>query len=248
MSARTVVLLSTVLFLVPPAFSAPASPGVANPEIAGLSWLTGCWASSEGGRLIEECWLNPAGGMMLGFNRTVSENGSAFEFLRLGPHLDGIAYYASPSGREAVPFVLIESSDGLAVFANPGHDFPQRLTYRLEGDRLSARVEALDGEEWKGFELVLQRSTIAGPGDRAVTGGLEHRHASTPIAGPRPSRHESVAVDGPTDHLAVAWFTAHGITIGKISTDITWHATASSSRRCTARLASLSARRALSLD
>ncbi len=141
MFARSTVLLSTALLVLTQALTAAPAP-----DIASLDWLTGCWAGDDGGELSEECWLHPAGGMMLGFNRTVSESGSAFEFLRLGPHPDGIAYYASPSGGSAVPFVLVENGDGLAVFANPEHDFPQRLTYRREGDRLSARVEALDGK------------------------------------------------------------------------------------------------------
>ncbi len=155
MSPRSFVVLSAALFLLPRVLTA-APVG----DIASLDWLTGCWASDDGGELSEECWLHPAGGMMLGFNRTVSENGSAFEFLRIGSHPEGIAFYASPSGRTAVPFLLVDSGDDLAVFANPEHDFPQRITYRREGDRLSARVEALDGQEWNGFELVWRRSTL----------------------------------------------------------------------------------------
>jgi hypothetical protein len=43
-----------------------------------------------------------------------------------------------------------------AVFENPGHDFPQRIIYRREGDSLIARIEGeVDGRrrsaqwEWR---------------------------------------------------------------------------------------------------
>ncbi len=40
------------------------------------------------------------------------------------------------------------------VFANPEHDFPQRITYWLEGETgLRARVEAQRDGKWVGFDL-----------------------------------------------------------------------------------------------
>ena len=38
------------------------------------------------------------------------------------------------------------------VFANPEHDFPQRITYWRKGDTLRVRVEAQKDGEWDGFE------------------------------------------------------------------------------------------------
>lgn len=133
---------------------APAS------DIDALDWLAGCWAGDGVASHYEECWLHPAGGSMLGVNRTVSESPTAFEFLRIAPDGDGLAYFASPGGRPPVAFHLVESGDGLAVFSNPGHDFPQRIGYRLVGDTLRAKVEALEEGEWKGFEIVWQRSSL----------------------------------------------------------------------------------------
>lgn len=151
---------SVVLVVLAAVLAATGSASASDGEA--LGWLTGCWSGDEDGAHFEECWLHPAGGNMLGVNRTHTPDGEvAFEFLRIGRHGDGVAYFASPGGRPAVAFSLVESADGLAVFYNPGHDFPQRITYRLEGDTLRAEVEALQEGEWVGFEIVWQRSSLA---------------------------------------------------------------------------------------
>src|SRR5688572_17424138 len=49
-----------------------------------LDWLSGHWIqrSDDGSAVNEEFWLAPAGGMMLGVNRTLEENRAvSFEFL-----------------------------------------------------------------------------------------------------------------------------------------------------------------------
>ena len=129
------------------------APAADLDDVDALAWLAGCWVGKGGGGKNQECWTAPEGGIMLGVNRVISERGTRFEFLRIAPHGDGLAYFASPGGKEAVAFTLIESAPGLAVFANPWHDFPQRLTYRREGDALTARVEAKDESDWGGFDV-----------------------------------------------------------------------------------------------
>ena len=67
----------------------------------------------------------------------------------------GISYFASPSGRPATEFPLIETGDKKAVFENPEHDYPRRIIYWLDGEGfLRARIEGtLRGqersEEWR---------------------------------------------------------------------------------------------------
>ncbi|HYE87055.1 MAG TPA: DUF6265 family protein [Vicinamibacterales bacterium] len=45
------------------------------------------------------------------------------------------------TGQPAAAFPLVRSGPGEAVFENPSHDFPQRVIYRREGDRLTGRIE-----------------------------------------------------------------------------------------------------------
>lgn len=131
-----------------------------EPSLEALSWLAGCWENLPGERVSEECWMAPRGGVILGLNRSLGRGGKAsFEFLRIALEESGaIVYHASPGGRPSTPFRLVESTADTAVFENPEHDFPQRITYRLAEDGLlRVRVEAEKEGKMQGFELVWQR-------------------------------------------------------------------------------------------
>ena len=67
----------------------------------------------------------------------------SFEFVRIGPGDDGVVtYFASPRGAAPTLFRLVEITENKAVFADPTHDFPQRVLYWLTPDgALHARVE-----------------------------------------------------------------------------------------------------------
>jgi len=122
-----------------------------EPSIDDLAWMAGAWRSDAGGMTSEEVWTTPAGGMLLGLHRDVTKKRAAFEFLRIAETDDGIVYYGSPGGRPPTPFRLTESKPMHAIFENPEHDFPKRILYWRDADRLCARVDAgaeTEGEEW----------------------------------------------------------------------------------------------------
>jgi uncharacterized protein DUF6265 len=126
---------------------AAAEGGAGRAKLDDLAWMAGSWASDEGGKRSEEHWTSPAGRMMLGVHRDVEGGKAAFEFLRIEESSGQVTYLASPQGREATPFKLVESSARRAVFANPEHDFPQRILYWREGESLCAAVEGpIDGK------------------------------------------------------------------------------------------------------
>ena len=112
-------------------------PEPANATIADMAWLAGVWAGTMGKSAIEERWSPTKGGAMLGVARTVREDKMvAFEFLRIVERDGGLVYVAQPGGRPPTEFVLTELDNKRAVFANPRHDFPQRIIYEVsqEGD------------------------------------------------------------------------------------------------------------------
>jgi len=117
----------------------------AKRSIDDLAWLGGCWQSNvaEKGLLISEQWMKPAGGMMIGAGRTVKSGKTIeYEFIRIVEDAGGIFYVAKPTGsKEETRFKLIKSTTGEIVFENPAHDFPQRILYKREGDKLTARIE-----------------------------------------------------------------------------------------------------------
>ena len=129
---------------------APAAPA----DVSALAWMAGSWAGKDGPMDMEEHWLPPKGGAMLALHRDVVDGRMvSFEFLRIEKDAEGLVYLASPKGRPATPFRLVESGDKRVVFENPQHDFPRRILYWLADGRLHARIEGTQGgkaasEEW----------------------------------------------------------------------------------------------------
>jgi hypothetical protein len=142
---------------------APAGPVAAGPAaadtVAGLDWLAGCWSFTQGDRLVEEQWMRPAGGLMLGMSRTVrAGRPRAVEFVVLRAQGDRVVYEARPEGQAPATFPLASSGAQTVTFANPAHDFPQRIIYRREGDRLSARIEGDTPQGPRGIDYPFVRT------------------------------------------------------------------------------------------
>jgi hypothetical protein len=107
-----------------------------------LSWITGTWRGTLGSAVIEEHWRAPQGGRMLGLSSTVSgDRMVAFEFLRIEQRPEGLFYVAQPNGWPPTDFKLTRLAGQEAVFENPQHDHPKVITYRRDGDSLTARIE-----------------------------------------------------------------------------------------------------------
>lgn len=130
-------------------------PAGAATELSELRWIAGHWTGVQDGIEMEESWLAPKGKTMLGLHRDVKNDRTvSFEFLRIEATAEGITYWASPRGKPATPFRLIESSGKRVVFENAQHDFPQRIIYWLSSDdSLHAKIEGTLGgkpasEEW----------------------------------------------------------------------------------------------------
>jgi len=90
----------------------------------------------KSGRVIDEQWMAPAAGVMLGMGRTIAKDRvieHEFMQIRVGPGGD-LFYVAAPSGQETTTFQLKSLSDKEVVFENPNHDFPQRVMYTLRAD------------------------------------------------------------------------------------------------------------------
>jgi hypothetical protein len=151
-TARGIQGISLALFLAllagPGGEAADASASSKAGSIEQLAWLAGCWVFEGKDRVVEERWMEPAGGTMLGVSRTVAGGKTvAFEFLRIEERQAGLTYVALPSGQRQAEFTQVELAAGMILFANPAHDFPQRIRYRLdEGGALRAQVEGeIDG-------------------------------------------------------------------------------------------------------
>lgn len=132
------------------AFALPSSAQT----LAQLDWLRGTWTQEKAGEIVQESWLGPRGGMLVGVNLSSSPKGSSFEFLRVVEKDGVISYLASPGGQTPTEFKLKELVSQRVVFENLANDFPQRIIYWKHTDgSLKARIEgSIDGKvramEW----------------------------------------------------------------------------------------------------
>lgn len=141
-------------------------PGVVSSQtkasLADIGWISGCWemTAAERNLYITEQWMKPAGGMMIGSGRTVKSGKTIdFEFVRIVEEADGIFYIAKPTAnKEETKFKLIKSSASEVVFENPTHDFPQRVIYRRDGDKLNARIEGTQDGKTRGVDFPYRRA------------------------------------------------------------------------------------------
>jgi len=125
-----------------------------------FAWLAGCWTSNRAGRVGEERWTTPKGGMMLGTGQTMKDGKTVeFEFMRIHEEKDGIFFTAKPSGQPEDSFKLVSFKDGEAVFENPQHNFPQRVIYGrgLDGS-LQARIEGEMNGQKRGIDFPFTRA------------------------------------------------------------------------------------------
>ena len=139
-----------------------ASVGHAAPAANDLAWLSGDWRRCKDGEIVEERWLGPRGDVLLGANLTTSPAGKAsWESLRIARDGDAWVYWASPMGRAAVPFRMVESGAQRAVFVNPEHVFPARIVYWREGEELLARIEGTLRDQPAAVEWRFAKGTAA---------------------------------------------------------------------------------------
>ena len=141
-------------------FAAFAIPATCQPTTTtDLKFMTGCWVFEADGRRVEEHWLAPAGGSLLGVSRTVKGGKTVeYEFLQIRDLPEGLTYIAKPSSQPEAKFVVSSKTADEVVFENPTHDFPQRIRYRLQGDTLRARIEGNLNGKPRGIDFPYSRT------------------------------------------------------------------------------------------
>jgi hypothetical protein len=136
--------LSLLLGVVLLSASAHAQAPAAKPTLQDFAWLAGHWRIEQADRLIDEHWMAPAGGLMMGMARNVHGGKlREYEFTLLRQEANGdILYVASPSRQTETSFKLTSLRNGEAVFENPQHDFPKKIMYTRQADgSLLAAIE-----------------------------------------------------------------------------------------------------------
>ena len=121
-------------------------------RVSQLSWMSGCWVRATQRATVEEQWMKPRGGTMLGVGRTTRHLASGdsvaeYEFTRIHEAKGKLVFSAHPSGQSPADFTESELTDSSVVFSNPQHDFPQNVRYMRGGaDSLFAAVDGTVNE------------------------------------------------------------------------------------------------------
>ncbi len=140
---------AAALLLAAPAAAQQAAP-VITQQVAPLpDWLAGIWMMEDGSSWSEEIWSGARGDMMLGVAKSgfgpKLENWESTKIIRKP---DGkISFFAQPKGAPPSEFPLTVTSEQAVEFANPAHDYPQRIRYWRQGQLLMAEISKIDGSK-----------------------------------------------------------------------------------------------------
>jgi hypothetical protein len=129
-----------------------------------LSWLGGCWEAVSSERTVEEQWMTPRGGSMVGVSRTVRGDSLVeFELVVIREQGDQLAYEAHPSGQPSAVFLSRALTDSTVVFENLQHDFPQRIGYQRSGpNSLLAWIEGTENGQSRRVDFSYRRAAGGG--------------------------------------------------------------------------------------
>lgn len=152
--------MRTLLFLIALALATPAHAQ----SLDDLAWLKGCWRTeapreAESGSQTTEVWIDPPGPALLGYSFTQGEGQvQGWEQMRIDAADGGRPrFVAMPGGGAPVEFRMAEQFNldaptQIAVFENPAHDYPQRIAYQRDRNRLTATISRADGSDPHTFE------------------------------------------------------------------------------------------------
>lgn len=126
-----------------------AAPVMAKPSALPI-WLAGCWSAHEDESRTEECWEAPRDGIMTGTSViTRGEMVELSEAMRLArdAKTGALTFAAASDGGAWTTFIQEAGGKPGLAFVNRANDYPQRIRYWREGDRLLAEIALADGSE-----------------------------------------------------------------------------------------------------
>ncbi|UPT61695.1 MAG: DUF6265 family protein [Hyphomonadaceae bacterium JAD_PAG50586_4] len=144
---RTLILIATL---------ACAMPAHAQ-SLDDLTWLKGCWRTqaprdAESGSQTTEVWIDPPGPALFGYSYTEGEGAvQGWEQMRIDAADGGRPrLVAMPGGGASIAFrmeeqIQLDDPTQIAVFENTAHDYPQRIIYQRQRNRLTATISRADG-------------------------------------------------------------------------------------------------------
>jgi hypothetical protein len=115
-----------------------------------LSWLEGTWVrtNAKPGRSGTERWVKGNGKELIGWGVSMRGNDTSFvEKLKVVAR-PGAVYYVSdvPENPKPIEFRITSIDDNHFICENPSHDFPKKISYHRDGNKVRAVISG-DGKE-----------------------------------------------------------------------------------------------------
>lgn len=114
-----------------------------NADMQKLLWIVDKWVSQSETSTSYEHWEKTNETLYTGGSETIKNGDTVFaEKLKI-ELIEGKVYYIADVAHNPAPvkFLLTEVNENLAIFENPEHDFPQKITYINENGILHAVIE-----------------------------------------------------------------------------------------------------------
>lgn len=127
--------------------------GAQDAPVAEPGWMAGGWSEAKGDAWAEEFWTHPRGGIMIGAGRTgKGKKLTGWEAMRIVRGTEGkLSFVAQPGGSPPSSFPMVSSGAREIVFANPTHDYPQKIRYWRDDTGLNAEISLIDGSKAQRF-------------------------------------------------------------------------------------------------
>ncbi|HEV8284256.1 MAG TPA: DUF6265 family protein [Chitinophagaceae bacterium] len=143
---KSLLLIAALIYL---ANCHSQSPTKASDNFKKLDWLEGTWIRTnvKPGRSANERWIKVSATEWQGFGLNMKgQDTTLLEKLKLIIKDNTIYYVADvPENKQPVFFKLTEISENGFVCENPEHDFPKKISYQKEGNKLKATISG-DGK------------------------------------------------------------------------------------------------------
>jgi hypothetical protein len=131
-----------------------AGPAGVDARVEQLSWVAGPWRGTLNDRTIEQHWMTPLGGSLVGMYRSIRENrASLYEllameqqgdhvFLRIKHFAPGAGLVSQEAKEQSADHVLVKLDGRIAVFEGSAGGSPVRVTFSSpDQDTLDITVE-----------------------------------------------------------------------------------------------------------
>jgi hypothetical protein len=154
---KKALFFASILFVVEIAHSQSSSQKTKD-DFRKLDWLEGVWTRSDvkPGRTAHESWQKISASEWKGIGVNINGTDTTFvEKLKLVIKEDNIYYVADlAENKEPVYFKLTAITNNSFVCENPQHDFPKKIFYQKNGDKMKATISG-DG---KSFDYSFEKS------------------------------------------------------------------------------------------